>query len=104
MSSHRIDVPAPDQLDYHADLACQRRRLALAKIHPEDLLAAVMAELAERPLPEHPLQHLILWLLDRQLTPGHGGELFDGLKQAVSTQVERLLDAVLADPAAWEVD
>jgi hypothetical protein len=102
MSNHRIDVPAADQLDYHTDLACQRRRLALAKIHPEDLLAAVMAELAERSLHEHPMQHVILWVLDRELTPGHGGELFDGLKQAVSAQVDRLLDAVLADPACWE--
>jgi hypothetical protein len=104
MSSYRINIPSPDEPDYHADLADQRQRRALARIHPEDLLAAVMTDLAERPLAEHPMQHLILWMLDRQLTPGHGGELFDGLKQAVRAQVERLLDDVLADPTAWEVD
>ena len=27
----------PSQIDYHSDLAWQRRRLALAKINPEDL-------------------------------------------------------------------
>jgi hypothetical protein len=95
-------TPEPSQIDYHADLAWQRRRLALAKIHPEDLLAAVMTELSERPLQDHPLGPLVLWLLDKERTPGHGGELFDGLKQAVTAQVERLLDAVLADPHAWE--
>jgi hypothetical protein len=95
-------TPEPSQIDYHADLAWQRRRLALAKIHPEDLLAAVMAELSERPLQDHPLRYLVLWLLDQALTPGHGGELFDGLKQAVTAQVERLLDETLADPSAWE--
>jgi hypothetical protein len=102
MSSLGIDMPFPDEINYHADRHEARRRLALAKIHPEDLLAAVMADLAERPLQEHPLQHVILWVLDRQLTPGHGGELFDGLKQAVTAQVERLLHETLADPHAWE--
>jgi hypothetical protein len=95
-------IPEPSQIDYHADHEWQRRRLALAKIHPEDLLAAVMTDLSERPLQDHPLGHLVLWLLDKELTPGHGGELFVGLKQAVTTQVERLLDEVLADPHAWE--
>ncbi len=102
MSTYDINVPQADQIDYHADLCQQRRRLALAKIHPEDLLAAVMADLSERPLQDHPLGHLVLWLLDKELTPGHGGELFDGLKQAVTAQVERLLQETLADPHAWE--
>ena len=31
-----------DQLDYHADHEAQRRRLALAKVHPEDVLALAM--------------------------------------------------------------
>jgi hypothetical protein len=97
-----LRYPDDFQIDDHADHQEARRRRALATIHPEDLLAAVMAELAERPLADNPLRHLVLWLLDRQLTPGHGGELFDGLKSAVRAQVERLLDETLADPHAWE--
>jgi hypothetical protein len=102
MLSHHTHIPAPAEIDYHADHEEARRRLALAKIPPEDLLAAVMDDLAERPLEGHVLQPLILFLLDRAWTPGHGGELFDGLKQAVAAQIERLLGEVLADPHAWE--
>jgi hypothetical protein len=102
MSRQHIPYPPDFDVNDYADRQEERRRLALAQIHPENLLAAVMAELAERPLADHPLQHLIRWMLDRQLTPDHGGELFDGLKQAVAAQVERLLEAVLADPHAWE--
>jgi hypothetical protein len=98
----RLQIPDDCTVDYHADHEEARRRLALARIAPEDLLAAVMAGLAERPLAEHPLRHLVQWMLDRQLTPGHSGELFDGLKSAVAAQVARLLDAVLANPQAWE--
>jgi hypothetical protein len=96
MSSLGIDMPQPDDLDYHADLHEARRRLALAKIHPEDLLASVMEDLAERPLPGHPLEPLILWLLDRAWTPGDGGELWDHLKAAVTTQIDQLVDEALA--------
>jgi hypothetical protein len=92
----------PSQIDYHSDLAWQRRRLALAKINPEDLLAAVMENLVEQPLEGHPLQPMLLWLLDRAWAPGDGGVLWDRLKQVVTAQVERALDAVLADDAAWE--
>ncbi len=102
MSSMGLNVSSPDDVDYHSDHEYQRRRLALANIHPEDLLAATLDSLAEQPLAESPLRPLILFLLDRAWTPGDGGVLFDGLKAAVTAQVERLLDATLADPSAWE--
>jgi hypothetical protein len=104
MSSYGINVPSPDEINYHADHEEERRRLALAKIVPEDLLAAVMTDLAEQPFQDHALRPMLLWLLDRALTPGHGGELWDRLKAVGVTQLERLLDDVLADPTAWEVD
>jgi hypothetical protein len=104
MSNPHIHVPAPDQIDYHADHHEARRRLALAKILPEDLLAAVMTDLAEQPLQDHPLGPMLLWLLDKNLTPGDGGVLWDRLKAVGLAQIERLLDEVLADPHAWEVD
>ncbi len=96
------DVPAADQIDYHSDHEYQRRRLALAKIHPEDLLAATLDHLAEQPLSESPLRPLFLFMLDKAWTPGDGGVLFDGLKRAVTAQVARLLDETLANPSAWE--
>jgi hypothetical protein len=55
-----------------------------------------MEDLGERPLQGHPLQVLILFMLDRAWTPGDGGVLFDGLKAAVVQAVERLLDERLA--------
>ncbi|HEX9872535.1 MAG TPA: hypothetical protein VGC99_28845 [Candidatus Tectomicrobia bacterium] len=97
-----IPYPPDFQIDYHADRHEARRRRALAKIDPEDLLAAVMTDLAEQPLQDHPLGPMLLWLLDQALTPGDGGELWDRLKIVGLTQIERLLDAVLADPTAWE--
>ena len=47
---------------------------------------------------------MLLWLLDKALTPGDGGVLWDRLKAVGLTQLEHLLDEVLADPHAWEVD
>ena len=44
----------------------------------------------------HPLQALIMYVLDKAWTPGDGGVLFDGLKAAVVQAVERLLDERLA--------
>jgi hypothetical protein len=102
MSIDGNHIPDVDQIDYHASHHEERRRRALAKIHPEDLLAAVMEELAEQPLQGHALEPMILWLLDKAWTPGDGGVLWDRLKQAVLAQIERALEAVLADPHAWE--
>jgi hypothetical protein len=96
------DTPEPSQIDYHADVQAQRVEAALAKINPEDLLAAVMDDLAAQPLQGHALEPMILWLLDRAWVPGDGGVLWDRLKQVVTAQVARALEAVLADPTAWE--
>jgi hypothetical protein len=81
MSMHHREIPYPAPFDHAAAHEEERRRLALAKLHPEDVLAAVMEDLAERPLQDHPLQGLLL---------------FDGLKAAVVQAVERLLDERLA--------
>ena len=96
MSMHHRDIPYPAPFDHAAAHEEERRRLALAKLPPEDVLACVMEDLGERPLQGHPLQVLILFLLDRAWTPGDGGVLFDGLKAAVVQAVERLLDELLA--------
>ncbi len=84
MSESQIPYHSDFDVDHAAALHEERRRLALAKINAEDLLASVMEDLAEQPLQGHALEPMILWLLDKAWTPGDGGVLWDRLKQAVN--------------------
>ena len=56
MSTYNIDVPAPDEINYHE--ACQAQRVARAKalIDPGDVLSILDSRIAQEPDPRaHPL-------------------------------------------------
>ena len=77
MSIYGINVPAPEEHDYHADLCQQRRRRALQSLDVGDVLAQVDDLIASEPDPrQHPCYGLVAFLLDRQLAV-HGGEFWD---------------------------
>src|SRR5262245_23174819 len=95
MSSYRINVPAPDDHDYHADLCQQRRRRALQSLEVGDVISAVEDALAQEPDPTtHPLFPLASWLLDRQGRVD-GGAFWLQWQVLVDQAIERLIEARL---------
>jgi hypothetical protein len=96
MSNHRIHVPSPDQLDYHADCEVQRVERAKALVDPGDVIALVESRLAEESDPSsHPLYPMALFFLDR-LTAVDGAKLYDDWRQRVMMAVDTCLDEALA--------
>jgi hypothetical protein len=95
MSSYHIHVPSPDEIDYHADLAWQRRQRALKSLDVGDVIATVEDALAGEPDPrQHPLFPLVSWLLDHQLAVD-GGAFWDQWKQRCLEAIDRLVEARL---------
>jgi hypothetical protein len=93
MSNHRLTVPPPDAIDYHADLAEQRRRHVLTTLDIGDVLSTIDDLIAAEADPsKHPCFALANWLLERQLTPLDGGQLFDGWKALCWQAIDRLVE------------
>jgi hypothetical protein len=96
MSIYGINVPSPDEINYHEAQQAQRVARAKALIDPGDVLAIIDRRLAEEPDPKaHPLYGLVLFCLDRQVAV-HGGEFWDIWKQLVLAAIDTALDDVLA--------
>jgi hypothetical protein len=95
MSSYGIDVPAPDEPDFHADLCQQRRRRALQSLDVGDVIATVEDALAQEADPaKHPLYPVANWLLDRQGRVD-GGAFWLQWQVLVDQAIQRLVEARL---------
>jgi hypothetical protein len=79
------DIYPPDfQINYHADRHEARRRRAFKALEIGDVLAEVDNLIAAEPDPwKHPCAALVAWLLDRQLTPLDGGQLYESVFKKV---------------------
>jgi hypothetical protein len=77
MSMFGIDVPAPDELNYHEACQVQRVQRALQRIDPGDVPAVIDGRIAAESDPKaHPLYALICFFLDRQRAMD-GGQFYD---------------------------
>jgi hypothetical protein len=95
MSSYGINVPSPDDINYHEAHQAQRVERAKQLIDPGDVLSIIDSRIAQEPDPRsHPLYGLVLFCLDRQVAV-HGGEFWDTWKRLVMSAVDSALDDVL---------
>jgi len=96
MSTYGINVPSPDEHDYHAAVQAQRVARAKRRIFPGEVLAVIDDRIASEPDPaKHPLYHLVEFLLDREIAV-HGGEFFDTFKLLCLDAIDRCVDDVLS--------
>ena len=96
MSIHGINVPSPDDIDYHADRQQRRVQRTLTQLDPSDILSIIDSRLASEPDPKaHPLYHLVCWHLEKCLTPMDGGQFFDRCRQLVISAINTALDDLL---------
>jgi hypothetical protein len=92
MSTHDLPYPPDFQIDYHTDHHEERRRRALTSLALGDVLSEIDDLIAQEPDPsKHPCAALAAWLLERQLTPLDGGQLFDGWKALCLAAIDRLV-------------
>jgi hypothetical protein len=95
MSIYGINVPSPDDHDYHADHQAQRVARAKTMIDAGDVLSIIDRRIAQEPDPRaHVLYPLVQFYLDRE-TAVHGGEFFDHCKQLVLAAIDTAIDDVL---------
>jgi hypothetical protein len=100
-----ISYPDDFDVDYHADRRWQREQLALQSLAISDILADVDALIAAEPDEQrHPLFSLVANALDRRIMPGTGEGLIARYGRLIDQAIERLVEAKLADPTAWEDD
>jgi hypothetical protein len=91
MSSLGINMPFPDDIDYHTDLAWQRRQRAFNALDVGDVLAQLDDLIASEPDPtQHPCHDLAAFLLDR-LSAVDGGQLYDRWKRLCLDAIDRLV-------------
>jgi hypothetical protein len=96
MSIYGIDVPSPDEIDYHADRQQQRVAAALKQLDPGDVLAIIDSRIANEPDPaQHPLYHLVCWHLEKCLTPLDGSQFFDTFRTLVISAINVALEDAL---------
>jgi hypothetical protein len=95
MSTYGINVPSPDEINYHEAQQAQRVARAKALIDPGDVLAIIDTRIAAEPDPKaHHLYGLVLFCLDRQVAV-HGGEFFDRFRQLVLCAIDSALDDLI---------
>jgi hypothetical protein len=93
MSTHDLPYPSDFQTDYHADHHEARRRMAFKSLDVSNVLAEVDDLIASEPDPsKHPCYAMAVWLLERQLTPLDGGQLYDGWKALCLQAIDRLVE------------
>ena len=97
MSSYGINVPSPDEINYHEDLQARRIERARKLIDPGDVLAVIDDRIAAESDPtKHPLYQLVCWHLEKCLTPMDGAEFFDTFRQLVLAAIDTCVDELLA--------
>jgi hypothetical protein len=95
MSSLGIDVPSPDELNYHEACQVQRVQRALQQIDPGDVLAVIDGRIAAESDPKaHPLHTMVCFFLDRQRAVD-GGQFYDQFRQLVLAAIDTCLDDAL---------
>jgi hypothetical protein len=95
MSTYGINVPSPDEINYHEAQQAQRVQRAKHLIDPGDVLSILESRIAQEPDPKaHPLYGLVLFCLDRQVAV-HGGEFWDTWKRLVLAAIDTALDDAL---------
>jgi len=95
MSTYGIDVPTPDEINYHEARQAQRVQAAMQLIDPGDVIATLESRLASESDPKaHPLYGLVLFCLDRQVAV-HGGEFWDTWKRLVLAAIDSAIDDAL---------
>jgi len=96
MSSYGINVPSPDEINYHESQQAQRVQRAMKLIDPGDVIATLESRLAAEADPtQHPLYNLVCWVLDKHVGPLDGGQLFDHFHKLVLAAVDTCLDDLL---------
>jgi hypothetical protein len=95
MSTYGINVPSPDEHDYHEARQVQRVQAAKQLIDAGDVIAIIESRLASEADPTlHPLYGLIMFFLDRS-TAVHGGEFFDAWKTRILAAIDSAIDDAL---------
>ena len=95
MSTYGIDVPTPDEHDYHEARQAQRVQAARKRIDPGDVIAVVESRLSQEADPtQHPLFPLVSFYLDRQIAV-NGGAFYDHWKRLILAAIDTCLDDVL---------
>jgi hypothetical protein len=95
MSIYGINVPSPDEINYHESRQAQRVARAKKLIDAGDVLSIIDSRIAQEPDPRaHPLYPLVQFYLDRQ-TAVHGGEFFDHCKRLVLAAIDMAIDDLL---------
>jgi hypothetical protein len=96
MSIYGIDVPSPEEHDYHAERQQRRVQRTLKQLDPGDVLAIIDSRIANEPDPaQHPLYHLVCWHLEKCLTPMDGGQFFDTFRTLVISAINTALEDAL---------
>ena len=97
MSIYGINVPSPEEHDYHAALHEERRRRALQSLDVSDVLAQVDDLIRQEPdARKHPCFAIANWLLDRQGRVD-GGAFWRQWQVLVDRAIEQLLEARLQE-------
>jgi hypothetical protein len=95
MSTYGINVPAPDEINYHEARQTQRVQAALQRIDPADVLAVIDDRIAAEADPKaHPLYTMVCFFLDRQRA-ADGGQFYDRFRQLVLAAIDTCLDDLL---------
>jgi hypothetical protein len=91
-SSYGINVPQADEINYHEDLAWQRRQRVLKALDVSDVLAEVDDLVAQEVDPrQHPCYSLAAFLLDQQQACD-GGQLYDRWRALCLAAIDRLIE------------
>jgi hypothetical protein len=96
MSTYGINVPAPDEINYHEARQAQRVQTAFRALDPGDVIATVESRLSQESDPtQHPLYQLTLFFLDRAHACD-GGQLFDDWKRLILAAIDTCLTEALS--------
>jgi hypothetical protein len=97
MSNVYLDVPSPDDMNYHAEVQVRRTERALKQLDPGDVLAVIDARIAAEPDPQaHPFYAMVRWHLEKCLTPLDGAQFFDACRRLVIDAINVCLDEALS--------
>jgi hypothetical protein len=95
MSSYHINVPSPDEINYHADRQVQRVEAARRLLDPGDIIAIVESRLSQEADPKtHPLFGLVNFLLDRQVAVD-GAQFYNDWRRVVLQAIDTATDDAL---------
>jgi hypothetical protein len=96
MSTRHIPYPSDFEVNHTAAIHEERRWRALKSLEVGDVLSVIDDLISQEPDPaKHPCFAMVAWMLDRQLTPGHGGEFWDAWKVLAWQAIDRLVEARL---------